>query len=79
VGAPLECDAYYSVYAKYFNEPILLQEDVVSRYFRHKIYFNTQERMDTYLQYDKLLSGGVYTLPESDELKDKCDFNTSKY
>jgi len=79
VDAPLDCQAYYSTYAKYFNEPILVHENIDSRYFRHKIYFNTQERMNVYLQYDTLLSGGAYDLPKMEELKAKCDFNTSKY
>jgi hypothetical protein len=79
VRAFRHCQAYYSVYAKYFNEPVVVHENIYSRYFRHKIYFNTQERMDAYLQYDKLLSGGVYTLPSFEEEKAACDFNTSKY
>ena len=65
--------------AKYFNEPTLVQEDIDDRYFRHKIYFNTKERMDAYIQYDTLLSGDTYTLPKLKERKALCDFNTSKY
>jgi hypothetical protein len=73
------CQLYYRLNAKYFNEPILIQKNAVNRYFRLKIYYNTEERIDTYLQYDKLLSGGVYTLPPFRERKAMCDFNTSKY
>ena len=79
VDRAIDCQAYYKYSAKYFNEPILIQENAVNEYFRSKIYFNTQERMDAYLQYDKLLSGGAYNLPKMSERKAKCDFNTSKY
>ena len=73
------CEIYYKLNAKYFNEPTLVQEDIDDRYFRHKIYFNTKERMDAYIQYDTLLSGDTYTLPKLKERKALCDFNTSKY
>ncbi len=79
VDRAVHCQAYYKYYAKYFNEPILLKESVANEYFRSKIYFNTEKRMDAYLQYDNLLSGGVYTLPKMSERKAKCDFNTSRY
>ena len=79
VNSATTCQIYYKYEAKYFNEPILIQEDAVNKYFRLKIYYNTQERMNAYLQYDKLLSGGVYTLLEGKEQKAACDFNTSKY
>ncbi len=73
------CQLYYKLNAKYFNEPILIQEDAVDEYFRSKIYFNTEERRRAYIQYDTLLSGDSYTLPKFDERKKACDFNTSKY
>ena len=73
------CEMYYKLNAKYFNEHILVHEDINDRYFRHKIYFNTKERMDAYIQYDTLLSGDSYTLPKIIERKALCDFNTSKY
>ncbi|HEO98080.1 MAG TPA: hypothetical protein ENO02_02135 [Epsilonproteobacteria bacterium] len=73
------CQAYYKYDAEFLNEPLLIQENTVDEYFRSTIYFNTKERMDRYLQYDNLLSGGVYTLPTFEEEKAACDFNTSKY
>jgi hypothetical protein len=79
VRKPLHCQFYYESDAKYLNEPTLVTENILNEYFRSKIYFNTQERMEAYLQYDKLLSGGVYTLPTFEEEKAACDFNTSKY
>jgi hypothetical protein len=50
-----------------------------SKYFREKIYFNTEKRLEKYWQYDTLLSGDSYTIPWCSERKQKCDFNTSKY
>ncbi len=79
VDKAVYCQLYYRLNAKYFNEPILLEENVANEYFRSKVYFNTQERMDAYLQYDSLLSGDSYTLPSFEKRKAACDFNTSKY
>ena len=79
VDAPIDCQAYYRYEAKYFNEPILVKEDIANEYFRNKIYFNTKERMAIYEQYDRLLSGDSYTLLDGKEMKKACEFNTSKY
>ncbi len=73
------CQLYYRYGAKYYGDPILIKENAVDEYFRSKIYFNTQERMEAYDQYDTLLSGNSYTLPKDKEKKAMCDFNTSKY
>ena len=73
------CEYYYKYDASEFNEPILIKSDFNTKYLRNKIYFNTQERKDAYIQYDTLLSGDSYTLPNPQEEKDACDFNTSKY
>ena len=79
VDKAVYCQLYYKLNAKYFNEPILLKENVVNEYFRSKIYFNTQERIDAYIQYDTLLSGDSYTLLKFKERKAACDFDTKKY
>ncbi len=79
VRKPLHCQFYYEGDAKYLNDSILVTENIVSEYFRSKIYFNTQERKNAYNQYDTLLSGDSYTLPSFEEEKQACDFNTSKY
>jgi len=74
-----DCEAYYKMDAKYLNDTILVKEDIDNRYFRHKIYFNIQERLNIYIKYDALFSGDSYTLPSFKEEKAACDFNTSKY
>ncbi len=79
VSAAMSCEAYYQIYAKYFNEPLLVKEDIDTNFFRNKIYFNTNERREAYDKYDTLLSGDSYTLPRLKEKKLLCDFNTSKY
>ncbi len=79
VDSAIDCEFYYKYDAKYFNKPILITDDITSRYFRHKIYFNTKERMDAYIKYDTLLSGDSYSLPTPQEEKAACDFNASKY
>ena len=79
VNKPIYCQLYYKYGAKYYGDPILIKENAVDEYFRSKIYFNTKERMAAYDQYDTLLSGNSYTLPNDKEKKAACDFNTSKY
>lgn len=79
VDKAADCEAYYKMDAKYMNEPLLVKEDIDSKYFRKKIYFNTKERWDAYIQYDTLLSGDTYILPSFLEEKIACDFNASKY
>ncbi len=41
VSAALSCEAYYQIYAKYLNESLLVSKDIVTKYFRKSIYFNT--------------------------------------
>ena len=77
VDAALFCNWYYWKDAKEFNEPLLVKERMDTPVSSK--YFNTKERKDIYLQYDKLLSGGVYDSPWADEMKSFCDFNISKY
>jgi hypothetical protein len=73
------CEFYYRYSAKYFNEPILIQDDFETKYLRKKIYFNTSERRNAYITYDSFLSGDSYSLPSFEEEKAACDFNTSQY
>ena len=74
------CEGYYKIYAKYFNEPILVKDDISTKFFREKIYFNTKERMAAYIKYDTLLSGDSYSTPAVDKnMSSYCDFNISKY
>ncbi len=79
VEKAIYCEGYYKYEAEFFNEENLIKNNIVDRHFRHKRYFNTKERMDAYEQYDTLLSGDSYTLPDGQEMKAMCDFDTSKY
>ena len=81
VDSAIDCEMYYRFDADSVGEDTLIEEndDIDSRYFRHKIYFNTKERMDVYIKYDSLLSGDTYSLLREKEEKRACDFNTSKY
>ena len=76
--APIACKAYYQIYAKYFNEPLLVTEDIDIGYFQ-KFYFNTPRRRELYNKYSRLLSGGMYSTPKLGEGKNFCDFNVSAY
>jgi len=77
VNAPLYCAWYYQKGAKYFGDPVLVDEQVDAPVKSQ--YFNTKERSNVYWEYDTLLSGGSYPLPKAQERKSFCDFNTSKY
>ncbi len=77
VNAPMNCGIYYQYNAKYLNEPTLVDERIDAKVFNK--YFQTEERRNTYWQYDKLLSGGVYDALRSAELKTQCDFDTNQY
>lgn len=79
VRAAGSCQSYYMRFAKYFNEPLLVKEKIITYYFMHTIIFNTEERERAFIEYDTLLSGDSYTLPKLQEKKAMCDFNTSKY
>jgi len=76
--APIACEAYYQIYAKYFNEPLLVTEEINIGYFQ-KFYFNTPRRKELYNKYSRLLSGGMYSTPKIGEGKNLCDFNVSVY
>ena len=77
MNAPLFCSSYYEFEAQFFNDPLLITERIDTP-VKSK-YFNTKERSNIYWQYDALLSGGVYDLPEDKDMKLFCDFNTSRY
>jgi hypothetical protein len=79
VDAPSYCESYYKIYAEYFNKPLLVQNDINTKYFRQKILFNTKEREEVFWKFDKLLSGDSYTLPQIGNGIKYCDFNTSRY
>jgi len=80
VDAVSWCEGYYKIYAKYFNKPLLVSENINSKYFRKSIVFNTKERLEAYIDYDRLLSGYTYGTPVVDSnMSSYCDFNTSKY
>jgi hypothetical protein len=77
VSAAIACESYYKIYAKYYNEPILVFElTSIDGQITRKI-TNTPERKDAYIAYDKALSGGVYTLTKTENMKSKCEFDTS--
>ena len=76
--AAIACEAYYKIYAKYFNEPLLVTREISVGYFE-KLYFNTPERDEIYNKYAEMLSGDTYSTPKVGEGKNLCDFNTIKY
>ena len=74
VHAAIDCEVYYEVY----SDPILIFEtnSIFGKTLRKTT--NTPERKETYLAYDKALSGGAYTLTKTSKMKSQCDFDTDK-
>jgi hypothetical protein len=68
------CNVYFTVDADEFGDPILIDHTIiVSKDFK-SIQFNTAERIKAYLDHNRALSGGVYTLPKG-SYKRFCDFD----
>jgi len=75
LSAAQDCASYFSSFAEFFNEPILLDKNiVVSKKFK-SIMLNTRERIKNYLLYNQKLSGGIFASTPLDELKVKCKFD----
>ncbi len=78
MGAPFYCLNYVEDYTNFIKD-----KDVYKTPINIKVenkYFNTKERIRIYREeYDKRLSGHVFTLPWADESRKYCDFDTSKY
>ncbi len=71
------CASYYRVCSEN-NSSIHIKSDLVGRSYE-KIVFNTEARKEAYAQFSSHLSGGTYTMPWCSELKEFCDFNTTKF
>ncbi|MDR2789856.1 MAG: hypothetical protein LBB59_02625 [Campylobacteraceae bacterium] len=70
------CNSYFRNYADSFNEPLLIDHSIVTSTAFKSMQFNTVERIEAYLTYNKKLSGGVYSLPDSIEAyRTSCDFD----
>ncbi len=77
VDAVIDCSWYYRDEAQYFNDPILIFERIDDKVFYQ--YFNTNARKSVYQEYDKLLSGDTYHTLDGIDMKNQCNFDTSKY
>jgi len=77
VSAPVYCEGYFMVYAAQFGGINFIKERIIDK-IEIKI-FNTKDRGNEYLIYQKELSGDSYTVPWPSEGKEYCDFNISKY
>lgn len=78
VDAASSCEAYYEVCIDSENK-LFVKNDINNKHFVENIIFNTRERTEAFLKYDKILSGDSYTIPWCSEKQELCDFNTSKY
>ena len=69
------CGLYFLYDAIDNGEPQLINERIQGDEFK-EIQLNTKARVKAYMEYDHLLSGGIYDLPS--DLRQYCDFNITK-
>jgi hypothetical protein len=78
MDAAVDCNGYFRVWAKYNNEPILVDHYIFGDEFKD-VQFNTAKRVRAFAEYNQALSGGVYEgLGFSHEYRDQCDFDVNK-
>lgn len=71
----MDCESYFKNDADMYGDPILIKDRIItSRKFK-SIQLNTEERIRGYLQYNRNLSGGVFTLTHINKQKEKCAFD----
>ncbi len=73
--AALACNSYFQTWAKYNDEPLLINHYIMNKEF-DAIQFNTAHRAKAYAKYNFSLSGGVYESPK--HYREECDFNVTK-
>lgn len=72
MDAAQDCNFYFQTYAKYNNEPILIDHHIFNKKF-DAVQFNTVMRSRAYAKYNFALSGGVYGSPKNYRIA--CDFD----
>ena len=69
----MDCNFYFKDDAEEFGDPILVDHYIDDMY--HSLQLNTKSRVKAYMEYDKQLSGGVYTLTKARKMKENCNFD----
>ena len=69
-----DCASYFEDDADEFGDPILLDTDIVTSKKFKSIQLNTEVRIRAYLEYNRNLSGGVFSLTPTNKLKEQCTF-----
>jgi len=72
-----DCESYFMNYADLFGDPIVVNKEISSPQFK-SLNLNTEERIRAYLQYNRALSGGVFSLPHASQRKEKCTFDVEQ-
>ncbi|MGB5966408.1 MAG: hypothetical protein WBF77_08130, partial [Sulfurimonadaceae bacterium] len=74
----MDCAHYFKFSAKYagLGDSVLIDHHIDEKY--HSLQLNTKSRVKAYLEYDKELSGGVYTAtPLGKEERNNCSFDVN--
>jgi hypothetical protein len=72
----IACNIYFEIDASKHGESTVIDHTIITSTAYKTMQFNTRERIEAYLAYDKKLSGGVYGIIEySKDRRAACDFN----
>jgi len=79
ITAAQDCASYFETFANFFGDPILLKNtDIVTSKKFKSIQLNTAPRIRAYLEYNRNLSGQVFTSTQIDKQKEQCAFDVDK-
>ncbi|MDR2153007.1 MAG: hypothetical protein LBO72_09315 [Helicobacteraceae bacterium] len=73
-----DCNSYFKSYAKVYGDPVLIDHTIITSIAFKTMQFNTEQRIRSYLAYDKALSGEVYGSTKSSQKKAQCSFEAHK-
>jgi hypothetical protein len=70
-----DCNSYFRSYANIYGDQILIDHTIITSTDYKTMQFNTKDRIEAYLAYNKALSGGVCNSTKSNQKKAQCDFD----
>jgi hypothetical protein len=75
--AAIDCQSYYMFYADRNDEQLCIDKNRRISNEIAPLQFNSEKRKDAYMNYNRALSGGMYTATDDEKLKSQCDFNAT--
>jgi len=78
MDASFDCESYFRNDADEFGDPIILKDRIMTSKQFKSIQLNTEARIRAYLEYNRNMSGSVYTATHADKEKEKCTFDVEQ-